>query len=138
MVHGPEGTFKTLANGKIKILEKIGTGGFCKVHKCAKSIVRTTVFKDCLEEESRPGTQNLALKIFDRQNLRSSPVQMMDSKTGLCRLSSNYEAVVKEINIWKGIDGRRQNGPRNYNVAKIFELIDDFEQPKMYLIMEYC
>ena len=63
---------------------------------------------------------------------------MMDSQTGLCRLSSNLEAVIKEINIWKRVDGRRENGPRNYNVVKIFEFIDDLDQAKMYLLMEYC
>ena len=96
-----------MIGGRITILEKIGSGGFCKVYKCEKSIKRTTVFKGCEEEEERPGTQNLALKIFDRQNLRSHPVQVIDSQTGVCRLSNNLEAVIREINIWKRIDGKR-------------------------------
>ena len=96
-----------MIGGRITILEKIGSGGFCKVYKCEKSINRTTVFKGCEEEEKRPGTQNLALKIFDRQNLRSHPVQVIDSQTGVCRLSNNLEAVIREINIWKRIDGKR-------------------------------
>lgn len=65
-------------------------------------------------------------------------MQIMDSKTGLCRLSNNLEAITKEINIWKHVDGRRADGGRNYNVVKIFELIDDDEQAKIYLLMEYC
>ena len=56
----------------------------------------------------------------------------------MCRLSSNLEAVFREINIWKRIDGKRENGTRNYNVVKIFELIDDIDEAKMYLLMEYC
>ena len=62
----------------------------------------------------------------------------MDSQTGLCRLSNNLEAITKEINIWKRVDGARQDGSRNYNVVKIFELLDDEDESKIFLLMEYC
>ena len=88
-------------------MEKIGTGGFCKVFKCIKNVVRKTVFKGGTEEEERPGTQFLALKIFERQALKGHFVQIMDSQTGLCRLSNNLEAITKEINIWKRVDSRK-------------------------------
>ena len=60
--------------------------------------------------------------------MRSHPVQVIDSQTGVCRLSNNLEVVIREINIWKRIDGKRENGTRNYNVVKIFELIDDIDE----------
>ena len=55
-IDGANGPQKTMLGGRITILEKIGSGGFCKVYKCEKSIKRTTVFKGCEEEEERPGT----------------------------------------------------------------------------------
>ena len=108
------------------------------MHKCVKDVIRKTIFKGCTSEEERPGTQFLALKVFDRQSLRQGFVQIMDSQTGLCRLSNNLEAVTKEINIWKRVNGAKQDGSRNYNVVKIFELFDDDAESKMFLLMEYC
>ena len=80
----------------------------------------------------------MALKVFDRALLKGTKTQVMDSATGMFKLSDNLEAITREINIWKHIDSRKKDGSMCYNVTKIFELIDDHEESKMYLVMEYC
>ena len=65
-IQNEDGSKQTRIGGQITIMDKIGTGGFCKVFKCIKNVVRKTVFKGGTEQEERPGTQFLALKIFER------------------------------------------------------------------------
>lgn len=40
-----DGSQKLRLGGQITVMEKIGAGGFCKVFKCVKSVIRKTIFK---------------------------------------------------------------------------------------------
>ena len=70
----------------------------------------------------------MAVKIFNRNSLRSQKATIIDPVTGLMKMSDQLATIFSEIEIWERV--------AHVNIVKIFELYDDTKVPDMYLVME--
>lgn len=63
-------SYKTLDDGYLTIKQKIGEGTYCKVNKAECKVFRDIMNKEINEFEKVEGVQEMAVKVFKRQNLR--------------------------------------------------------------------
>ena len=70
----------------------------------------------------------MAVKIFNRNSLKSQKTTVVDPVTGLMKMSDKLATIFAEIEVWERV--------AHSNIVKIFELYDDSSVPDMYLVME--
>ena len=80
------------------------------------------------EKTQVPGKQELAVKIFNRKNLKSQITSEFDPETKCMKLSNHLNTIYSEISVWERV--------AHNNIVKIFELFDDNSIESMYLMME--
>jgi serine/threonine protein kinase len=106
---------KKIINGQYKIIQTLGRGAYSKVK----------LIEDILDENKQ-----YAMKVIDKRALERKKKGFFFDEVGEFLLESLLHDSLREIAILKKLN--------NKNVIKLYEIIYDDDDGKIFLIMEYC
>ncbi|CDW78665.1 protein kinase domain containing protein [Stylonychia lemnae] len=111
-----EGT--KVINGELRLYEKIGYGGFCKVYKALVTYID--------EDDGEIVNKEMAVKNFNKHTLHKTYTRF--DKNGQIENASQLDKIYEEIDVWERLEHEK--------LCRIFCLYEDDDQ--MYLVMQYC